>query len=501
MAEWERDRLISASELERWSYCPLSWKLERDDPARESRDLREGIRKHSEIGREASSVLRSQGRAEESHSITWVYLTFSIVLLLMGFSLVFLTRVGSVDIGLWRIGVVVLSLLLLTISLTIYFYRSRSTPGSRGLRWKAMVPDLDGANFEKRSTPVLLYIFGLFLLVNGIVLLRPLGMDHTIISGIMTFSLMLLYMFLLTSVTLSFRRERSLDRGTDIPLGAPLMLGLVVSLSVLFIFLSDRIDKDGLLGWIFLSLALIWFISALFYDWMLGLRRSRKGAKRSRLDDAGGLQVATLALMASVFTASTFLAKGDNLQEYYWMSIATAGLWLMGAVFFFWRGSTHKRTAALSKSKLNIPEDSRMVDADDLGKKRGKPLVSKKHYLVGVPDMIIEERGFKIPVEVKTGRVPKSPHFSHIMQLGAYLVLMDASYAQSTPYGYIEYAPTRDSCRSFKIEWDMMTKALVLSKVSEVREAERTGVIHRNHNREGKCRNCSRRDGCPERLA
>jgi CRISPR-associated exonuclease Cas4 len=153
------------------------------------------------------------------------------------------------------------------------------------------------------------------------------------------------------------------------------------------------------------------------------------------------------------------------------------------------------------KERLSIPETASVVSADDLDDRGGsKPLVSKKHFLVGSPDMIIEEDGFKIPIEVKTGRIPHRPFFSHQMQLGAYLILVDTNFEQSTPHGYMDYVPDKGEMKRFKIEWDMVTKALVLSKVSEIRESERTGAAHRNHDREGKCRNCSRRQGCPERL-
>ena len=89
--------------------------------------------------------------------------------------------------------------------------------------------------------------------------------------------------------------------------------------------------------------------------------------------------------------------------------------------------------------------------------------------------MIIEENGFKIPVEIKTGRIPVKPHFSHVMQLSAYMILMDVNCKQDTPFGYIEYAPSEKQRKRFKVDWDIMTKALVLSKVSEIREAEGMG--------------------------
>ena len=39
-----------------------------------------------------------------------------------------------------------------------------------------------------------------------------------------------------------------------------------------------------------------------------------------------------------------------------------------------------------------------------------------------------------------------------------------------------------------------------LGKLEEMRSLMKSGDVHRNHNRVGKCAGCSRRDNCPERL-
>jgi CRISPR-associated exonuclease Cas4 len=87
------------------------------------------------------------------------------------------------------------------------------------------------------------------------------------------------------------------------------------------------------------------------------------------------------------------------------------------------------------------------------------------------------------------------------MQLTCYMILMDANLNVHTPYGYIEYASPEGDRKRFKVESDMLTRALALSKVSEIRSAERTGEAHRDHDRIGKCRNCAKADLCPESLA
>jgi CRISPR-associated exonuclease Cas4 len=209
-----------------------------------------------------------------------------------------------------------------------------------------------------------------------------------------------------------------------------------------------------------------------------------------------------MAVLATFFTASTFLARVDSLKEYYILAVVVSALWTVGAIFFFFVGVISLRSASRGKEILSIPEDGTVIEAYDIDKGGGdnEPLVSRRHFLIGSPDLVIEENGLKIPVEIKSGRVPPKPHFSHVMQLGAYLILIDANFKQVTPYGYVEYRPSEGNRRRFTEEWDMMAKAMVLSKVSEIRESEKTGIAHRNHRREGKCRNCSRRQGCPERM-
>jgi len=494
----DRDRLISASEVERWSYCPMSWKLERMYSPEEEEPLRRGEEKHREMGQDAVRAIRAGSREREISQITWVYLAFASVMVLMGTSLMVLTTVGSLDIHIWRVFVIGLSMLLIGSSLAFYFFRPTRSGSSLKGTLSSLSRDIEKGDIKGSRTSLLFYLFGIALMVNGVIMLRPFGIAEEVASSILAVSLMALYILLFITLTLYFRSHRDHIREGKIRIGLPLVLMFLISVSVLFIFISDEVDPHGDFGWVFLVISMVWFLGAIGYELTTGLRRGGPSPKKSSFGD---LPIAALALIASVFTGSTFLAKGDNLDEYYIATIVMAGAWLMGAVFFFWRGNNQRKVINEVKEKLSIPGNVNVIMADDLNdRKASKPLVSPKHYLVGSPDMMIEEDGLKIPVELKTGRIPPRPFFSHQMQLGAYLILVDTNYHQETPYGYIDYVPSGSTRKRFRMEWDMVTKALVLSKVSEIRESERTSVAHRNHDREGKCRNCSRRQGCPERL-
>jgi CRISPR-associated exonuclease Cas4 len=97
---------------------------------------------------------------------------------------------------------------------------------------------------------------------------------------------------------------------------------------------------------------------------------------------------------------------------------------------------------------------------------------------------------------LKTGRVPRGPLFSHILQVVAYCVLVEEEYGKPPPYGIIRYGDT-----AFEIEYNPDQRSLLLQKLKEMRLAMAKGEAHRNHNRVGKCIHCSRRGVCPERLA
>ena len=108
----------------------------------------------------------------------------------------------------------------------------------------------------------------------------------------------------------------------------------------------------------------------------------------------------------------------------------------------------------------------------------------------------MEREGLYIPVELKTGRAPKGPFFSHVLQVIAYCSLVEEKYGKAPPFGIVKYGPTAE----FEVEYGEEQKRLLESMLGKMREAMVTKDVHRNHDRLGKCANCSRREGCPERL-
>lgn len=123
-------------------------------------------------------------------------------------------------------------------------------------------------------------------------------------------------------------------------------------------------------------------------------------------------------------------------------------------------------------------------------------LIDRETGLRGRPDQIVIIDGEFIPVEQKTGKVPKRPHDSHSMQVLAYAYLIETMTGRTPPYGILRYGEED----LHVIDWNAKTKASLLERIKTIQEVMAKGGAARNHNRPGKCKNCSRRYACPDPL-
>ena len=501
MKERQKGRLISASEVERWSYCPLSWSLDRDGtdrtPSKVDRQAFEkGDLEHKRMSDEALEVIKARKHQGEARMITAAFLFFAIVLFLLGSSIAILAGIGAVTPNLWSVLLVIISLVLIGISLAIYFKKARQEDINVGTTKRNRGGEGECWNL---SGPFLFYLLGALMMVNGLLILRPFGMGIDDAIASISVVLFAIYFILLGLVlTLIIRPRMVSQRRVRVIINAMVVV-LIISLTVFFHFLSGSIDPEGYLGFILLAASLLWFFGAVIYDWVE--RRGRRQSGEVKGIEPSDLPIISLALLGVLVSSLTLIVKDEGSDSYLFISIIFSLMWLLVAIFFILRGEMWRRNARKGLKGMSLPEDSNILRADRPKKEdRGKPLRSSRHFLVGMPDLVIEEEGLKVPVEFKSGKPPFKPHFSHVMQLGAYLILVDEQYGQTSTHGYIEYGQDRDRRKRFQVDWDMITKAQTLSKVSEIRDAERSGVAHRDHNRPGKCRSCSRREGCPERL-
>ena len=201
-------------------------------------------------------------------------------------------------------------------------------------------------------------------------------------------------------------------------------------------------------------------------------------------------------IMALVTVALIILLiSNDDINLGFILLIIGIG-WMLVASFFLYR-------LLVSTEKIDKLRDDYKLGETDIetpdGLTRETPVLkSAKFNLAGRPDYLIKDKEQRIPVEVKTGRRPKAPFFSHVLQIGAYCLLSEETFGVKPSHGQIRYGFENEP---HEVKWDSDLKGLVNEKLEEMNDILKGKMeAHRNHKRVGKCNNCSRRKGCPERL-
>lgn len=193
---------------------------------------------------------------------------------------------------------------------------------------------------------------------------------------------------------------------------------------------------------------------------------------------------------ASLALELLFLRVGGALQI---GLVLLSVMWVAGSLYLFvferyFRG----RSDELSRKARIVQGDVAYSDSGG----RVPMMKSKVVPLQGRPDYLVVQKGDFIPVEVKTGKTPPRPYLSHVMQLAAYCYLVAETRSKRPPFGVLSYPE-----RQFEIPYTHELEDQMLKTLLRIQLAARTGEAHRNHNNPKRCVGCSRRDGCPERLA
>ena len=266
-----------------------------------------------------------------------------------------------------------------------------------------------------------------------------------------------------------------------------------------FSLVATSISLLGLIVWplpssihiseILLVEALLWLVFSLYFLREFERKRGKEGRDIYEKLIFGSSIASTMVAVYAVV--------GFALPEDIWISRimqVLALVWLMGASLFLRRSAELEVEARKVRRKMNVP-DGEIVYVD-LDNGKSELMISEKYGLTGRPDHIIKKEGMWIPVELKTGRTPRGPLFSHIVQVGTYCTIIEDITGKRPPYGIIKYPE-----KSFEIEYTDELRDIVLKKRDELLRDLDRGEAHRNHRKPGKCRHCSRRERCPERLA
>ena len=203
--------------------------------------------------------------------------------------------------------------------------------------------------------------------------------------------------------------------------------------------------------------------------------------------------IMTLVTLALVI----LLISSDQLRQNLGFILLIIGIgWMLVASFFLYKllVSTEKVDKLREDYKLGETD----IETPDGLTKETPLLKSIEHNLAGRPDYLIKEDEIRIPVEVKTGRRPRAPFFSHVLQIGAYCLLSEETFQRKPTHGQIRYGFDNEP---HDVKWNSDLRALVLEKLEDMNDILKGKTeAHRNHKRVGKCNSCSRRKGCPERL-
>jgi len=171
----------------------------------------------------------------------------------------------------------------------------------------------------------------------------------------------------------------------------------------------------------------------------------------------------------------------------YLVILIAFAVFLLG-IYLFW----------LSRRKweqVGLPP-GRLVYADPgLWGRPEKPFYYSGLGLTGKPDYVVNQKGRLLPVEVKSAWAPPIPYDSHILQLGAYCLLIEKVTGKRPPYGILKYRN-----RTFAIDYTKSLEDSVLEIIEKIHKQKNRGQASRSHDEARRCTHCGYRKVCDQRL-
>ncbi|MBD3408119.1 MAG: CRISPR-associated protein Cas4 [Candidatus Lokiarchaeota archaeon] len=166
------------------------------------------------------------------------------------------------------------------------------------------------------------------------------------------------------------------------------------------------------------------------------------------------------------------------------ISLIIGILLIVLGTYYSWKNHHIKRSYHIPDGKityadLNISE---------------KTLFSPRYRLAGKPDYIVKQQEKLLPVEVKSGAY-SHPQFHHIMQLTAYCVLLEDTFQTFVPQGLLVYPSGHHM-----IMMNPKVRFQLEQIIHEINYSKRSQTAYRNHHDKWKCRSCSLRQHCMEKL-
>ena len=293
---------------------------------------------------------------------------------------------------------------------------------------------------------------------------------------------------------------------------------IFISDAIIFTNISNTTEPNDIARYLTI-LAIIWLflgLLAIYLPWRkwlnIPLHNSDEFDEIRSLDDTiipqtfqpygfiggwgqGGKIEAGLLMGATIFGLHAIgLTWAADKEQAGFILVSMAMLWTLLASWQLQRALLADNALEVARIEAGIESDVDVTYSDDDSK--AGLLIDELSGLRGRPDQIVIVDGEFIPVEQKTGKVPKKPHKSHKMQLLAYLHLVESTTGLKPPYGVLRYG----SENLHSIDWDSESKHSLFSAIKEIQRLMTEGGAERNHNRKGKCESCSRRYACDSSL-
>ena len=241
---------------------------------------------------------------------------------------------------------------------------------------------------------------------------------------------------------------------------------------------------ENVLKYFFVTVALFWLLNSAFF-----LYRGSKAPPILKIRYEKLLLVSSMgALIVAFFVILFSIAPNKEISKF--VEILSL-LWVIIASLIFYR-SLYLAEKIVEKKIKYAPLES---EIEYVGTDAAEEIISEKYELRGKPDYIIRVGDDYIPVEEKTTE-RNAPHLPHVIQLTAYCMLIEDKYGKSPPYGIIRYKNVQ-----FKVPYELRWKEMVLELKKKMEDDLKRGEAHRNHYNIKKCKNCVRKEFCPERLA
>jgi CRISPR-associated exonuclease Cas4 len=169
--------------------------------------------------------------------------------------------------------------------------------------------------------------------------------------------------------------------------------------------------------------------------------------------------------------------------------VAAVLLILLGVALLWWGRRTRAATG--------LPAGEVVYSDTGLWQEVQQPLLSRRYGLVGRPDYLVQikegRRSYTVPVEVKSRKRPTQPLDGHVLQLGAYCLLVEDQTKTRPPYGLLRYADA-----TLRIPFDDALRRSVLDGADAIRRARRAPDVLRQHEDPARCRGCGYAHACGE---